>query len=110
MPVIPQAMGAGPVQAGARRISNAGDSEEAETSIQGRFDADADQHRTTYQQYLAAKEECGETIEGLTFDRFLATVRKQEQQITIEHGAARVVFSVYIKDGKAKLKASPQRT
>lgn len=55
------------------------------------------------------KEQCGEPTKGLTYDKFVVTLRKNKEQIVSKHGAANVRFTVYVKDGKAALKATPVR-
>ena len=46
----------------------------------------------------------------LTFDKFCVTLRKNREQImTSRPDAASVRFSVYVKEGKAALKASPTK-
>ncbi len=65
--------------------------------------------QAVYQDFVALKQQCGEDTENFTFDKFEQTLRKNEQAILSRHAASRVKFSVYIKDGKAALKASPIR-
>ncbi len=55
------------------------------------------------------KRECGEDLQGFTYEKFENTLRKNQEAIVARHGAARVRFSVYVKGGKAALKASPIR-
>ena len=60
-----------------------------------------------YEEFVATKERCGEHVEGFTFDKFKNTLQKNQDAIIKRHGVKRVKFSVYVKDGKAALKASP---
>jgi sRNA-binding regulator protein Hfq len=60
-----------------------------------------------FQQFLETKRQCGEPVVGLTFEKFVVTLRKNKEQIVAKHGAAQVRFTVYVKDGKAALKARP---
>jgi hypothetical protein len=53
------------------------------------------------------KRQCGEATANLTFEKFAVTLRKNKDQILSRHGAAKVRFTVYEKDGKAALKATP---
>ena len=53
------------------------------------------------------KEKCGEPTEGFTYEKFERTLKKNQAALTKVHGAKRVKFSVYVKAGKAALKASP---
>jgi hypothetical protein len=63
--------------------------------------------RTVYQEFVALKQQCGENTDGFTYDKFEATLKKNRDTLMNRHGAKRVKFSVYVKDGKAALKASP---
>ena len=60
-----------------------------------------------FDQYVAMKRKCGEPTAGLTFDRFSQTLRKNKEAIVSKHGAKSVRFTVYEKNGKAALKATP---
>jgi hypothetical protein len=57
--------------------------------------------------FAATKQKCGESLDGFTFDKFQNTLKKHRDAIIERHGVKRVKFSVYVKDGKAALKASP---
>jgi hypothetical protein len=70
------------------------------------FDENAHFHEV-YDQYVATKKQCGETIDNLTFDKFLVTLRKTRDQIVEKQGVKSVRFSVQVKEGKAALKAQP---
>jgi sensor domain CHASE-containing protein len=60
-----------------------------------------------YDEFVSTKNQCGESTDGFTFDKFKNTLRKNRDAIIQRHGVRRVKFSVYVKDGKAALKASP---
>lgn len=63
--------------------------------------------RGVYQEFVELKRQCGENVEGFTYEKFEHTLRKNRDTLIARHGARRVRFSVYVKDGKAALKASP---
>jgi hypothetical protein len=63
--------------------------------------------RRVYEEFVATKQQCGENVAGFTFEKFEQTLRKNQEALVKRHGAKRVKFSVYVKDGKAALKASP---
>ncbi|MDF3068276.1 MAG: uncharacterized protein K0R38_3877 [Polyangiaceae bacterium] len=63
--------------------------------------------RQVYQDFVALKQQCGESTEGFTYDKFESTLKKNRDTLMNRHGAKRVKFSVYIKEGKAALKATP---
>jgi hypothetical protein len=65
--------------------------------------------RAVYEEFVRIKQECGENTEGLTYEKFEVTLKKNEDSLIKHHSATSVKFSVYIKDGKAALKASPVR-
>ena len=63
--------------------------------------------REVFHDFVALKRECGESTTGLTFEKFKATLMKNRQAIVAKHGAVGVRFSVYRKNGRAALKATP---
>jgi hypothetical protein len=65
--------------------------------------------REVFDEFLALKKQCNEPVAGLTYDKFVVTLRKNRDQIVQRHGAAKVRFTVYVKEGKAALKATPIR-
>jgi hypothetical protein len=62
-----------------------------------------------YEEFVATKEKCGEATQGLTFQKFEVTLKKNKAAIQQRHNVDRVRFTVYVKEGKAALKASPLR-
>lgn len=62
-----------------------------------------------YEDFLRLKRECGEATDGLTFDKFQQTLRKNRDALIQRHGCKHVKFSVYVKEGRASLKATPVR-
>jgi len=65
--------------------------------------------RRVYEEFVATKQQCGEPVEGFTYEKFEKTLKKNQAALVKRHGAKRVKFSVYVKEGKAALKASPIR-
>jgi HAMP domain-containing protein len=63
--------------------------------------------REVYEQFLQVRQQCGESSAGISFDRFSAKLRATRAQLMEKHRAASVRFTVYVKNGKAALKASP---
>ncbi|HMI92942.1 MAG TPA: MXAN_5187 family protein [Polyangiales bacterium] len=70
------------------------------------FDEDAHWHEI-YDQYVATRRQCGESIDNLSFDKFSITLRKTRDQVVEKHNAKSVRFAVHVKEGKAALKAQP---
>ena len=73
----------------------------------GESDLEVDHFRQVFEEFVAVKEQCGEPTSGVTFDKFMITLRRNKEQIVSKHGAKSVRFTVYVKDGKAALKATP---
>ena len=62
-----------------------------------------------YDDFIQTKRRCGEPTESLTFEKFQQTLRKNRDALIERHGCKRVKFTVYVKDGRASLKATPVR-
>jgi hypothetical protein len=60
-----------------------------------------------YDEFLRVKKQCDEPTEGLSFEKFQNTLRKNRDALVQRHNCKRVRFSVYVKDGRASLKATP---
>ncbi len=73
------------------------------------LDEKAAEWQAVYQEFVATKQQCGEDTENFTYEKFEQTLKKNEQAILTKHAASRVKFTVYVKDGKAALRASPIR-
>jgi hypothetical protein len=70
------------------------------------FDELADWRRV-YEEFLALKRQCGEDTASLTFEKFKGTLQRNKEALVSRHNCTRVKFTVYAKEGKAALKASP---
>jgi hypothetical protein len=64
---------------------------------------------SVYEEFIRTKRECGEPTDGLTFEKFQQTLKKNRDALISRHACKRVKFSVYVKDGRASLKATPVR-
>ena len=62
-----------------------------------------------YEEYLALRAKCGEPTTGIPADKFFAKLRSNRDQLIAKYGCRSARFSVYVKDGKAAIKASPVR-
>jgi len=60
-----------------------------------------------FEEFVATKRQCGESVEGFTYDKFRVTLVKNHEAIKARHGTQMVKFTVYVKDGRAAVKASP---
>lgn len=65
--------------------------------------------QTVYEEFIRTKRDCGEPTDGLTFEKFQQTLKKNRDALMQRHGCKRVKFSVYVKEGRASLKATPVR-
>ncbi len=63
--------------------------------------------RKVYDDFLALKKKCGESVANLTYEKFSAKLVKNRQALMAKHGCREVRFQVYVKDGRAALKATP---
>ncbi len=72
-------------------------------------DSEARHYREIFEKFLATKRECGESVGNLTYERFVTKLRKNRAALVARHGCKSVRFQVYVKGGKAALKASPVR-
>lgn len=75
----------------------------------GLNNADEIHYREVYDKFLETRQQCHEDVSDLTYDRFLAKLLKNRQQIVEKHKAKAVRFQVYVKEGKAALRALPVR-
>lgn len=73
----------------------------------GSGDPEEAEWRQVFEQFVQTKQECGENTEGFTYEKFKQTLTKNRDALINRHGAKTVKFSVYVKEGKAALKASP---
>ena len=63
-----------------------------------------------YEDFIRTKKQCGEPTDGLTFEKFSHTLKKNRDNLMQKHGCKRVKFSVYVKEGRASLKATPVKS
>ncbi|HTM20732.1 MAG TPA: MXAN_5187 family protein [Kofleriaceae bacterium] len=63
--------------------------------------------RRVFDEFITMKKKCGEPTASLTFDKFRTKLEKNRAELIAKHGCKQVRFQVYIKDGKAALKATP---
>jgi hypothetical protein len=69
-------------------------------------DDDAGHFQQVYEDYLALRAKCGEST-SVSSDKFFAKLRSNRDQLIAKYGCRSARFSVYVKDGKAAIKASP---
>ncbi len=72
-------------------------------------DEDEEHWKAVYQDFLRVRTDCGEPREGVAYERFRQKLQKNRDQLVERYGCRTVRFQVYVKEGKAALKASPVR-
>ncbi len=77
--------------------------EESSTDTQ----AEEAHFREVFDEFVATQKECGGPVAGLSFDKFVSKLHAAREQVMKRHNAASVRFTVYVKEGRAALKASP---
>jgi hypothetical protein len=60
-----------------------------------------------FQDFLRTRSSCGEGTEGLTYEKFRLKLEGNKAQLVSKYACKTVRFQVYVKDGKAALKATP---
>lgn len=60
-----------------------------------------------YRDFVATREKCGEPADGLTYEKFKQKLQKNREQLVAKYNCRTVRFQVYVKEGKAALKATP---
>jgi len=60
-----------------------------------------------FQDFLRTRVTCGEPSEGLTYEKFRQKLEGNKAQLVAKYGCKTVRFQVYVKEGKAALKATP---
>jgi hypothetical protein len=63
--------------------------------------------KQVYDQFVAVKKSCNENTAGLTYTKFSEKLVKNRDDLMAKTGCKEVRFTVYVKDGKAALKATP---
>jgi hypothetical protein len=70
-------------------------------------ESDEEHWRAIHAEFLRVRGQCNEPVEGLSYDRFRPKLEKNKQQLVERHACRTVRFSVYVKEGKAALRATP---
>jgi hypothetical protein len=65
--------------------------------------------REVYESFLETRRRCNEPVENLTFEKFSVTLQRHKDALVSRTQCKGVRFTVYEKEGKATLKASPVR-
>jgi hypothetical protein len=82
----------------------------AKPGPQALTDPDEEDHahfRQVFDEYVDLRQKCGESIAGLSLDKFTAKLVSNREQLVAKHGCRTARFGVYEKDGKAAIRATP---
>jgi hypothetical protein len=63
--------------------------------------------KQVFEQFVSLKRTCGEQVTGLTYEKFAEKLVKNRDDLMAKTGCREVRFTVYVKEGKAALKATP---
>jgi hypothetical protein len=80
----------------------------ARASEPGTVQVDEETHwQQIFQDFLRTRASCGEATEGLTYDKFRLKLEGNKAALVSKYACRSVKFQVYVKEGKAALKATP---
>jgi len=65
--------------------------------------------RMVFDDFLRVRGETGEGGAAVSFERFRTRLQKNRDQLIDKYGCRTVRFQVYVKDGKAAVRATPVR-
>jgi hypothetical protein len=111
-PPLRSGPGAGPVPSAAAPMEEDEDatlvgSVPAEVMAQASGMSEGAEWKAVFDDFVRTKKQCNEPTDGLTFEKFTQTLKKNRDALVARHGCKRVKFSVYVKEGRASLKATP---
>jgi hypothetical protein len=72
-------------------------------------EADLAHFKQVFDEYVDLRQKCGESIAGLSAEKFTAKLQSNREQLVSKHGCRTARFTVYEKDGKAAIRAVPVR-
>lgn len=79
------------------------------SGVAGISPAEEAHFKEVYDDFVKTRQQCGEDTQQLTYDRFVTKLMKNRQQIIEKYHSKSVRFQVYVKQGKAALRAVPVR-
>lgn len=86
---------------------SSGDTNEMTGESTRAVDPQETHYREVFAEYVGVREKCGEPIANLTLEKFRAKLEDNERQLKTRYNCRSARFSVYVKDGKAAIKATP---
>lgn len=79
------------------------------TSHETEEESNNDYFTEVFEEYKKTREKCGESNAGLTLEKFRSKLMSNRQQIMSKYNCRNATFTVYVKDGKAAIRAMPVR-
>lgn len=95
------------IEASTTSLAAAAPPAEPEAKSNGNGNGDETHFREVFDEFVATQKECGGPVSGLTYDKFVRKLHAAREQVMKRHNAPAVRFTVYVKEGRAALKASP---
>lgn len=74
-----------------------------------RLSSTAEESFLLFDEFVKARRQCGESTADLTFEKFTRKLERSREQLKERYVCDQIDFSVAVVDGKATLKARPQR-
>jgi hypothetical protein len=93
--------------ADARTIAAPPETTPARGSPNPASNADDAHFQDVFRNFVATRQQCGEPADGLTYEKFAQKLQKNREQLITRYNCRTVRFQVYVKEGKAALKATP---
>lgn len=95
------------VQPGALSFDAEGLSPRDQEAVQLAQEPEDSYFRRIYDEYVAAKRAAGKSVEGVSFESFVAKLRLNEANLKTKYESRAVRFKVVSKDGRVTLKPVP---
>lgn len=64
--------------------------------------------RDSYDTFIKARTECGESTKGVTREAFKASIQNQEKKMAEKYGTTNLETKVFVKDGKTIVSVKPK--
>ena len=71
--------------------------------------SDTEYFKSLYEKYIETQKQCGESTNKFTLEQFVSRLAREKERLMQTHNCRNVRFTVYVKEGKASLKATPQK-
>ena len=72
-------------------------------------DEEMEHFQQVFEEYIALRAKCGAPTASVAANKFFAKLQSNRDQLIAKYGCRTARFSVYVKDGKAAIKATPVR-